>query len=55
MLLVKKYANRRLYDTAASKYITLEELAEQVKKGADVMVQDAQNGADLTQAYLAQF
>ncbi len=54
MLLVKKYANRRLYDTAASKYITLEELAEQVKKGTDVLVQDAHAGTDLTQATLTQ-
>lgn len=54
MLLVKKYANRRLYDTAASKYITLEELAESVKKGNDVRVQDAHSGNDITQATLTQ-
>ena len=54
MLVVKKYANRRLYDTTASKYITLEDLAEQVRKGSDVLVQDVHSGADLTQATLTQ-
>jgi polyhydroxyalkanoate synthesis repressor PhaR len=54
MLVVKKYANRRLYDTAASRYITLEDLATLIRKGADVVVQDAHSGADLTQATLTQ-
>jgi polyhydroxyalkanoate synthesis repressor PhaR len=54
MLVVKKYANRRLYDTAASRYITLEDLAALIRKGADVVVQDAHSGADLTQATLTQ-
>ncbi len=54
MLVVKKYPNRRLYDTAESKYITLEDLAARIKGGADVLVQDATNGADLTQVTLTQ-
>lgn len=54
MLVVKKYPNRRLYDTAQSRYITLEDLAERIKAGADVLVQDVQTGADLTQATLTQ-
>ena len=52
--LIKKYSNRRLYDTDASKYITLDELAEIVRKGADVKVIDASEGTDLTQTTLAQ-
>lgn len=51
---VKKYGNRRLYDTADSRYITLEELAEKIRKGADVTVQDAKSGQDLTQSTLTQ-
>lgn len=54
MLVIKKYPNRRLYDTAESRYITLENLAEQIKAGSDVLVQDATTGADLTQATLTQ-
>ena len=54
MLVVKKYPNRRLYDTAESRYITLEDLATRVKAGSDVLVQDATTGADLTQATLTQ-
>ena len=51
---VKKYSNRRLYDTAESRYITLDELAESIRRGADARVLDAQTGDDLTQATLAQ-
>ena len=54
MLVVKKYPNRRLYDTAQSRYITLEDLADRIKAGADVLVQDATTGADLTQSTLTQ-
>jgi polyhydroxyalkanoate synthesis repressor PhaR len=54
MLVVKKYPNRRLYDTAESRYITLEDLASRIKAGSDVLVQDATSGADLTQATLTQ-
>lgn len=54
MLVVKKYPNRRLYDTAQSRYITLEDLADRIKAGADVLVQDVTTGADLTQSTLTQ-
>lgn len=53
-MLVKKYSNRRLYDTESSRYITLDELAERIRDGADVRVVDAKSGADLTQATLVQ-
>ena len=53
-MLVKKYGNRRLYDTEQSRYITLEELAESVRQGKDVRVVDAKSGEDLTTATLAQ-
>ena len=53
-MLVKKYGNRRLYDTAASRYITLEELAAIVKSGEEVRVVDAKTSEDLTTATLAQ-
>lgn len=53
-MLVKKYSNRRLYDTDASRYVTLEELADKVKRGADVRVVDAKTEEDLTQQTLAQ-
>jgi polyhydroxyalkanoate synthesis repressor PhaR len=53
-ILIKKYGNRRLYDTASSRYITLEELAGIIQAGSDVRVVDAKSGADLTQATLTQ-
>lgn len=53
-LVVKKYSNRRLYDTEESRYITLEELTERIRKGAEVRVVDAKSGEDLTQATLTQ-
>jgi polyhydroxyalkanoate synthesis repressor PhaR len=52
--LIKKYGNRRLYDTGDSKYITLEELATKVRGGTDVRVVDAKTNEDLTQATLTQ-
>ncbi len=52
--LIKKYGNRRLYDTTESRYVTLEELAAGVRGGNDVRVVDAQTGEDLTQHLLAQ-
>lgn len=52
--IVKKYGNRRLYDTAESRYVTLEELAASVRAGAEVRVVDAQTGDDLTQTVLLQ-
>lgn len=54
MILIKKYSNRRLYDTDQSRYITLDELAERIRLGADVQVLDASSGSDLTQATLVQ-
>ena len=53
-MLLKKYANRRLYDTGASKYVTLEEVAERIRSGEEALVIDAATGADLTQATLTQ-
>lgn len=51
----KKYGkNRRLYDTAAKRYVTLEELAAAVRRGAEVQVVDAQTGEDLTHVCLTQ-
>lgn len=52
--LVKKYANRRLYDTFDSRYITMDELVSRIRAGTEVRVVDAQNGEDLTQATLTQ-
>ena len=51
---IKKYSNRRLYDTDESRYITLEELTDRIKKGTDVRVVDAKSGDDLTQSTLVQ-
>lgn len=53
-MIVKKYTNRRLYDTAESRYITLDELAAKIKAGADVTVVDAKTDEDLTAATLTQ-
>lgn len=52
--IIKKYANRRLYHTAISQYITLDDVAEMVRKGEDLKVVDARTGADLTRAILTQ-
>ncbi len=54
VLTVKKYPNRRLYDTEGSRYITMEELAERVRAGRDVRVLDAKTDEDLTQPTLVQ-
>ena len=53
-MLVKKYGNRRLYDTDQSRYITLAELGESIRGGEEVRVVDAKSGADLTAVTLAQ-
>jgi polyhydroxyalkanoate synthesis repressor PhaR len=53
-VLIKKYGNRRLYDTRASSYITLDELEAIIRGGDDVRVVDAKSSEDLTQATLAQ-
>ena len=52
--IIKKYGNRRLYDTGDSRYVTLEELAAKIRSGIDVRVVDAQTGDDLTQSTLTQ-
>jgi len=52
--IIKKYANRRLYHTGTSTYVTLDDLAEMVKKGHEFMVQDAKTGEDLTRSVLTQ-
>jgi polyhydroxyalkanoate synthesis repressor PhaR len=53
-VLIKKYGNRRLYDTGDSRYVTLDELAAKIRTGVDLRVVDAQTGEDLTQATLTQ-
>ncbi|ARO26081.1 polyhydroxyalkanoate synthesis repressor PhaR [Rhizobium lentis] len=53
-IVIKKYANRRLYNTGTSTYVTLEDLAEMVKKGEDFTVQDAKSGDDITHSVLTQ-
>jgi len=53
-IIIKKYANRRLYNTGSSSYVTLEDLAAMVKKGDDFIVQDAKSGEDITRLVLAQ-
>lgn len=53
-VVVKKYANRRLYNTESSSYITLETLAEMVRVGRDFVVYDAKSGDDITRAVLTQ-
>ncbi len=54
MHLIKKYGNRRLYDTDTSRYVTLEELTAKIRDGAEVRVVDAKTGEDLTQPTLTQ-
>jgi polyhydroxyalkanoate synthesis repressor PhaR len=51
---IKKYANRRLYNTGTSTYVTLEDLATMVKNGEDFVVFDAKSGEDITRSVLAQ-
>jgi polyhydroxyalkanoate synthesis repressor PhaR len=51
---IKKYANRRLYNTGTSTYVTLEDLAEMVKNGEDFTVIDAKSGEDITRNVLTQ-
>ena len=53
-VVIKKYANRRLYNTGTSTYVTLEDLAEMVKKGENFTVQDAKSGEDITHPVLTQ-
>ncbi|MEM9013236.1 MAG: polyhydroxyalkanoate synthesis repressor PhaR [Pseudomonadota bacterium] len=51
---IKKYANRRLYNTARSSYVTLDHLAQMVRDGDDFVVTDAKSGEDITRAVLTQ-
>jgi len=51
---IKKYANRRLYDTGRSSYVTLDDLCEMVKEGHDFVVYDAKSGDDITRSVLTQ-
>ena len=53
-VVIKKYANRRLYNTASSTYVTLEHLADMVRKGVDFVVYDAKSNDDITRSVLAQ-
>jgi len=53
-VVIKKYANRRLYNTASSSYVTLEHLSEMVKQGVDFVVYDAKTNEDITRSVLTQ-
>jgi polyhydroxyalkanoate synthesis repressor PhaR len=53
-VIVKKYGNRRLYDTSASRYVNLDEIAALVRNGTDVQVVDVKTGEDLTRVTLTQ-
>jgi len=53
-VVIKKYANRRLYNTKTSTYVTLEHLSELVKEGVDFEVRDARTGEDITRSVLTQ-
>ena len=53
-IVIKKYANRRLYNTAKSSYVTLDDLAVMVRAGQDFEVKDAKSGEDITRSVLAQ-
>ena len=53
-VVIKKYANRRLYNTEASSYVTLEDLAGMVRLGRDFIVYDAKSGEDITRSVLTQ-
>jgi polyhydroxyalkanoate synthesis repressor PhaR len=53
-IVIKKYENRRMYDTSQSRYVNLDDLAELIRQGADVQVVDAKTGEDLTRVTLTQ-
>lgn len=53
-VVIKKYGNRRLYDTSASRYINLDDIAALIRQGADIQVVDAKSGEDLTRVTLTQ-
>ncbi len=52
--IIRKYPNRRLYDTSAGRYVNLEDLAAMIRRGTDVQVVDARTGDDLTRVILTQ-
>ena len=54
VIVIKKYANRRLYNTATSSYVTLDYLSDLVKTGQDFVVYDAKSGEDITRPVLTQ-
>lgn len=54
LVVIKKYANRRLYNTSTSAYVTLDHLSEMVREGVDFIVQDAKSNEDITRSVLAQ-
>ncbi len=54
LVTIKKYANRRLYNTATSSYVTLDHLSQMVKDGCDFVVYDAKTGDDITRSVLTQ-
>lgn len=54
VILIKKYGNRRLYDTAGSRYVNLDDLAAHIRAGREVRVVDAKSGKDLTRVILTQ-
>ena len=51
---IKKYSNRRLYDTSSSRYVTLGELGDMIRKGTNIRVYDARSGQDLTRTVMLQ-
>lgn len=53
-VVVKKYANRRLYNTESSSYVTLEDLAKMIRDGREFVVYDAKSGEDITRSVLTQ-
>ena len=53
-VVIKKYANRRLYNTASSSYVTLDHLSDMVKEGVDFVVYDAKSNEDITRSVLTQ-
>jgi polyhydroxyalkanoate synthesis repressor PhaR len=54
VIVIKKYGNRRLYDTTSSRYVNLDDLAEHIRAGREVQVVDAKSGQDLTRVILTQ-
>ncbi len=54
LVIIKKYANRRLYDTSTSTYVVLDDLSEMVKRGEEFKVEDAKTHEDLTRQVLVQ-